>query len=685
LPNSVVAKNLVNFGASYNIAAKLTAAASVNFSNIRGTGRYGTGYDDKNLMTNFRQWWEVNVDVKDQKDAYLRNKANTTWNWKDPDDLTPNFWDNPYFTRYENYESDSRDRYFGFISLNYKIADWVSIMGRISQDSYAELQEERQAVGSVGVSSYSRFDRTYKENNYDLLATFNTDISKDFAFRGLLGSNIRRQNTNSIRSSTNGGLIVPGIYALSNSLNTPNAPVEFDGTREIRGIFAGATFIWRDMITLDGTIRRDESSTLPKGNNVYYYPSASLGFVFSKLLPSATWLSFGKLRANYAEVGNDAPLFSVNDVYTVIPPFGSDPQSSVSGTKNNPDLLPERTRSGEAGIEMTFIKNRFGLDFTVYNAKSIDQILPVVVSTATGYTSKFLNAGTIENKGIEATVFLTPIQSKNFSWTINLNYSRNRNEVVELFEGADNLVLADFQGGVSLNATLGQPYGTIRGSNFVYTEDVTKGAVDKTVSQTNGRYLISTTSNEVIGNANPDWVGGISNIFKYKNFNFNFLIDTRQGGELFSLDLFYGYGTGLYPETVGLNDLGNPSRNTVADGGGIILPGVDPQGNPNTKRRANSEGTLGYRQPTAGFIYDATYIKLREVALTYALPDKWLGSKKTFKGIDFTLAGRNLWIIKKNLPYADPEDAISSGNLQGYQGGAYPNTRVVTFNARFRF
>jgi outer membrane receptor protein involved in Fe transport len=173
------------------------------------------------------------------------------------------------------------------------------------------------------------------------------------------------------------------------------------------------------MITLDGTIRRDESSTLPKGNNVYYYPSASLGFVFSKLLPSATWLSFGKLRANYAEVGNDAPLFSVNDVYTVIPPFGSDPQSSVSATKNNPDLLPERTRSGEAGIEMTFIKNRFGLDFTVYNAKSIDQILPVVVSTATGYTSKFLNAGTIENKGIEATVFLTPVQSKNFSWTLN--------------------------------------------------------------------------------------------------------------------------------------------------------------------------------------------------------------------------------------------------------------------------
>ncbi len=685
LPNSKIAKNLVTFGGSYNITSNLTAAANLNFSNIKGTGRFGTGYDDKNLMTNFRQWWETNVDIEAQREAYFRTKKNVTWNWKDPDNLIPNFWDNPYFTRYENYESDNRNRYFGTVSLNYKITEWLNVLGRVSQDNYAELQEERQAVGSVGVSSYTRFDRTYKENNYDLLATVNTNLSEDFNFKALLGGNVRRQHTTSIRSATNGGLIVPKIYAISNSLNTPNAPVEFDGTREVQGVFAGATISWRDMLTLDATVRRDRSSTLPEENNVYYYPSISAGFVFSKLLPSATWLSYGKLRANYAEVGNDAPLFSVTDVYTVIPPFGSNPQTSVGGTKNNPDLLPERTRSVEVGIEAAFLRNRLGFDVTYYDAKSIDQILPVIVSTSTGYNSKFLNAGTVQNKGVEVSMFLIPVQSKNFSWNINMNFARNRNKVIELFEGATNLVLADFQGGVSLNATLGQPYGTIRGSNYVYTEDVSKGTVDKTVSQTTGRYLISTTSNEVIGNANPDWTGGINNLFRYKNLSLSFLVDTRQGGDIFSLDLFYGFGTGLYPETVQLNDLGNPSRSPIADGGGIILPGVDPDGNPNTRRRSNSEGTLGYRQPAAGFVYDASYIKLREVALSYSLPDKMLGNKKYFKGVDFTLAGRNLWIIHKNLPYADPEESLSAGNLQGYQGGAYPNTRVITLNAKLRF
>src|SRR5690606_2319690 len=340
--------------------------------------------------------------------------------------LIPNFWDNPYFTRYENYESDSRNRYFGNVNLNYKPLDWLNFLGRISLDSYDELQEERQAVGSVTTSSYTRFNRAYRETNFDLLANMDKDLSTRVNFKALLGFNLRRQHTQSIRASTNGGLIVPKVYALSNSLNTPNAPVEFDGTREVQGVFAGATFTWDEMLTLDATIRRDKSSTLPEENNVYYYPSVSAGFTFSRLLPDAAWLSYGKLRANYAEVGNDAGLFSVHDVYAVVPPFGSNPQSSVTGIKNNPDLLPERTRSAEVGLEVAFVRNRVGFDLSYYSAKTIDQIFPVVVSTATGYTSKFLNAGTVQNKGIELTLFGRPVQTRDFSWDININFARNR-------------------------------------------------------------------------------------------------------------------------------------------------------------------------------------------------------------------------------------------------------------------
>jgi TonB-linked SusC/RagA family outer membrane protein len=679
LPNSKISKNLLNFGGTYNITPKLTAGATINFTNINGLGRYGTGYDDKNLMTNFRQWWEVNVDVKEQKDAYFRNRDNTTWNWKSANRLIANFWDNPYFSRYENYESDSRNRYFGVANLNFKPVEWLNIMGRASQDGYNELQEERQAVGSVTTSSYSRYNNAFSETNFDLIANMDKNITTDINFKALLGGTLNKRHNESIRAVTNGGLIVPRVYALSNSLNTPNAPVEFDGRREVHSVYAGATFSWRDMITLDGTIRRDQSSTLPKDNNTYYYPSVSAGFTFSKLLPSATWLSYGKLRANYARVGNDAPVYSVYDSYVGIAPFGGNPQGSVAGTKNNPNLMPELTGSFEAGVEMAFLKNRIGFDMSYYRSKTDDLITPVILSTATGYNSKFLNAGSIENKGIEVSVNGTPVKTSDFSWNINVNWSKNRNKVLELFEGAENLVLADFQAGVTLNASLGQPYGTIRGSNYVYKNG------EKVVSQTNGRYLLSPTSNEVIGNANPDWVGGVNNSFRYKNLSLSFLIDTKQGGDIFSLDMYYGMGTGLYPETVALNDLGNPSRNTIAEGGGIILPGVDADGKPNTKRRSNSEGTLGYRQPTAGFVYDASYIKLREAIISYSLPKTLVSKLNPFKGIDLSLIGRNLWIIDKNIPYADPEETISSGNLQGYQSGAYPTTRTFTFNAKFRF
>ncbi len=681
MPNSKVTKNLINFGSVYNITSKLSAGGSINFSNIVGLGRYGTGYDDKNLMTNFRQWWQTNVDIKEQKDAYFRNKKNVTWNWADPTDLVPIYWDNPYFTRYENYENDTRNRYFGNVNVNYKITDWLNALGRISLDSYSELQEERQAVGSVTTSSYSRFNNNYRETNYDLMLNFDKNVSTDLNLKALLGTNIRKQRIESISATTNGGLIVPKIYSLSNSANPVNAPIETDQRKEIVGLFAGSTLSWKNTLTLDATVRRDASSTLPKGNNQYYYPSVSFGYVFSKSLPTAEWLSFGKLRTSYAEVGADAPFYSTKDAYAIVNPFGSNAQASVQGTRNNANLLPEKTKSFEVGLEMSLFKNRAGLDFTYYNAESFNQILPTTVSTATGYNSKFLNAGTIVNKGIELSVYGTPVQTRDFSWTMNVNFTRNRNKVESLFEGSSNLLLATFQGGVSINATLGQPYGTLRGSNFVYHASGQRQIL------ANGRFQQSTTANEVIGNPNPDWIGGLNNSLKYKNFGLSWLIDVRQGGDLFSLDLYYGLATGQYQETAGLNDLGNPSRNALTAGGGIINQGVYADGKPNITRVTNAEfGTYGYRRlPAAGFIYDASYVKLREVVLTYSLPKSILSKINAFKGIDFNLIGRNLWIIHKNLPYADPEESISSGNLQGYQSGAYPTTRGITFNVKMKF
>lgn len=675
MPNSQLIKDLANFSAAYNLTPKLTASAMVNVSNIDGLGRYGTGYDDKNIAGNFRQWWQTNVDVLEQKDAYFRNKNNVTWNWADPTDLTPIYWDNPYFTRYENYENDNRFRTFGNTMLNYKVFTWLNIMGRVAIDSYSDLREERKAVSTVGVSLYNRTNINFTERNYDLMVNFDKNISKAINLKGVLGTNIRKNHFESILATTNGGLIVPRLYSLSNSKNPLEAPIEKLSNVQVNGVFANLSIGYNDFLYLDGAIRRDESSTLPKGNNVYYYPSVSGGLVFSKFI-KASWLTSGKLRLNYAEVGNSAPALSINDVYKPKTAFGSAPLFSVGLTKNNAGLKPERTKSTEAGLEMALLKGRAGFDITYYITNSVDQIVPVAVSRTTGYDSKYINAGIIENKGFEVQLYGTPIKMSNFSWTVNANWSRNRNLVKEL--PIENLEIGNLWG-VSTNASKGKPYGELRGSNFIYND---KG--EKIIGE-NGYYKKSDTSNETIGNVNPNWIGGINNIFKYKDLSFSFLIDLRNGGQMFSVDKFFELATGISQETVGLNDLGKPSRNPIADGGGVILPGVLADGSPNKTRVENVYGLYGYQDnPMAAFIYDASFTKLREVALTYSIPSKIL-KNGLFKGIDVSVIGRNLFIFHKNLPDADPEDTMSSGNVQGLMSGSYPTTKNVGFNLKFKF
>lgn len=680
LPNSKLTKDFVNFSASYTIVEKLTASAAINFTKTTGVGRYGTGYDDKNVMTNFRQWWQTNVDVREQKDAYFRTKKNITWNWADPSNLTPIYWNNPYWVRHENYENDNRSRYFGNIRLDYKIADWISLMGRISLDSYDEVQEERVAIGSVGVSGYNRFNRSFRETNYDLLLNIDRKLSDNFTLKGAVGTNIRRTTVQSIFASTNGGLVVDRFYALTNSRNALTPPSENFSDLEVDGIYATASLGLRNFLFLDLALRRDQASSLPASNNTFYYPSISTSFVFSELMGSNPVLTGAKLRLNYAEVGNTAPTSSLRDYFDKPTPFGTATLFSVPGTKNNANLQPERTKSYEAGLEMTFFDGRAGFDVTYYRQNTVDQIIPVSISTATGYNAKYINAGDVQNQGIELTAYGSPVKTGPFTWTMNVNWTRNRNKVKELFE-IDNLQLASLQGGVSINAALNQPYGTIRGSNFVYSENG-----EKTVDAT-GHYLISATSNEIIGNVNPKWIGGVTNTFKYKNFTLSFLIDVKHGGDVFSLDMYYGLATGLYPETAGTNDLGNPVRDRVGDGGGVVLPGVKEDGSANDIRvSARNYGLYGYAyNPAAAFVYDASYVKLREASLTYSFPTNVMERLRPLRGIDISLLGRNLWIIHKNLPYADPEDNMSSGNIQGYQVGSYPNVRTTGLNVRVRF
>jgi hypothetical protein len=324
---------------------------------------------------------------------------------------------------------------------------------------------------------------------------------------------------------------------------------------------------------------------------------------------------------------------------------------------------------------MSFLQNRVGFDLTYYTTTTKDQIFAVNVSTASGFASKYVNAGNVQNKGIEATLYLTPVKTNDFSWNVNINWTRNRSKVLSLFEGTQNLLLTTSQGGVTINATVGQPFGTIQGKRNVQLNGYNLIA-------STGYDSVTTTTNNVLGNSNPDWIGGIYNTFRYKRFSLGFLVDMRQGGSLFSLDQFYAAQTGILPNSAGLNDLGNPQRNSLANGGGVILPGFTADGKPNTKRVVVSASSPV--KPNSQFVYDASYIKLREVVFSYNLPSSLWGNASWIKGMEFSVVGRNLWLIHKNLPYADPEENLSSGNSQGYQSGAYPTTRSLGVNLKVK-
>ncbi|SFC54856.1 TonB-linked outer membrane protein, SusC/RagA family [Zunongwangia mangrovi] len=693
LPNSEIKRNTIKFSGAHDFTDKFSAQANITFTKTDGKGRYGTGYSSTNIMQQFRQWWQTNVDLYEQRAAYFATGENITWNPNGPDNLSPIYSDNPYWTLYENYQTDTRNRYFGNINLNYEISDVFSVLGRFSFDTYDELQEERREVGSADLGYYSRFNNRAAEYNYDLILNFNKDISSDLNLDGNLGFNLRRNERSYILASTNGGLNAPNFFALSNSASPINPPSEYENDRMLDGIYARAGLGYLDTYYIEGTIRRDRSSTLPKENNTFYYPSVSTSIILSNLI-NADWLGYTKFRANYAEVGNDTSPYRVFNTYQISAPFGSAGWASNNSQLANPNLDPERKKAYEIGLEGNFFDRRLGFDLSYYNSQTENQITPVPVSTATGFSQQLLNAGTIENKGIEASLTLNPIRTDDFNWIMNINWAQNRSEVVELADGIDNLQLASVQGGISINAAPGEPYGAIRGSAYVYDDAGNRVITDA------GYYERTPNANYIIGNIQPDWTGGVSNTFSYKNLSLNFLIDVQKGGDIFSLDTWYGRATGLYETSVGLNDLGNPKRNTLENGGGVILDGVQGDVSYNsdgsyevtntsentTRARTDYYGNpFGYgRDANEGHVYDASFVKLREAGITYNFGPSVIDATP-FTRASLSLIGRNLWIIHKNIPYSDPEAGLSSGNIQGYQSGAYPAVREIGASIKLNF
>lgn len=558
--------------------------------------------------------------------------------------------------------------------------------GKVSYDNSSLYAEDFLAVGSIAqtfgqsqkdvASGYARTNQTRTETNFDLFANYKYNITDNINVSGVVGGNVRRNYLNSLYSSTEGGLVVPGLYALGNSVGTPLAAAEDEYTTETQSGYATASLDFYKIFYLDGTYRVDKSSTLPNGNNVYGYPSITGAVILSELV-KPSWLSFWKVRANYAEVGGTADPYLLANQYVSSGVFNGVGIFGSQTTQPNANLKPQRSKEIEVGTEIHFLKDRLTLDVAAYKTNTTNQIIPgLPISSASGLINASVNAGEIENKGIEVQLGLIPVKNQNFTWSIDANWGKNENKVISLLHDGvsdvSNYLLNSFQGGVSLNAREGESWGALVGTDYQYLNG------QRVISATTGRYL-KTPTNVIIGNSTPDWVGGVRNSFDYKGLTFSFLIDVRQGGDIFSTDMYYGLATGLYPETA----MGEVREK------GIVWEGVNPNGQVNTTVTANPSafGSLdGYaRMPASRFVYDGSFVKLREAAIGYRIPKSVLAS--TFiNEAKISLVGRNLWIIHKNLPYADPEASVGGGiRTYGFSIGSLPTTKDFGLNVTFKF
>ena len=691
MPNSTLDRYTVSLSGNANLTTKLTAFSDITYISTRTKGRSETGYGDINPVERFNQWGQRSTDMWAQK-AYINpDGTQRTWNRTSMDDATPAYSNNPYWDRYMNYENDMRDRYYGNVGLSWQITSWLRAQGKVNLDNYYFRTQERVAIYSASQSYYREQVRTNSELNTEFLFLVDKTFAKDWRLNANFGGNMMDRTYKLNGASTVGGLLIPELYTISNSLT--NVASDNKTWKRINSLYGSASMGWRSQVYLDLTLRNDWSSTLPKGKNSYLYPSVSLSWVISELpaVKKAKWLTFAKVRGGWAKVGNDtdpyrtsltyANVLDVNGYPYHFPPYGV---YTLPNTLNNKNLKPEMTSSWELGAELRFFENRLGLDFTYYDKKSENQIIPVAVSGASGYSFQVINAGEITNKGVELFLTAIPVRVKNiFEWTITGNFARNRNMVVSLAPGIDNLQLGVGPFNITVNAAVGQEYGQLMGSDFVYDKD------GKKVVGANGRYLKSAV--KALGSILPDYNLGIGNDFKIYGFNLHVLFDIQHGGKFFSTTKMWGTYTGILAESVkdNIRDAGIVLDAMVAKTdpvtGAVIY---NPDGSAqttgvNTKNiGAYTWTTDFYNGPAMQNVLDASYIKLREITLTYTIPSKLTGPIQNLK---VGLFARNLATFGTAMVGIDPETNTSAGNVQGIEGAGLPSTRTFGFNIGFNF
>lgn len=662
VPTSSIKKHNFAINLNSELSEKLKVETGINFVQTHGFNRPEQGYGDNSVAQKFYQWGQRQLDFSKLKDYKLPNGMQRSWNRTAWDDGTPLYSDNPYWTIYENVTNDKRNRFFGNAGLTYDILDNLYVVGKVYADIYSQDNDGRVAIGSQSTSGYATSTRNFSEFNYEARVHWNPTISDNFSVQTFVGANRRNLKTSNLFGQTIGGLIIPNFYNLKNSVETPLAE-NSDFNKRVNSVFGSLSLGFKETLFIEATGRNDWFST-----TVYdsFYPSVTGSFVFSNVL-KANWLSFGKIRAGWARVSSDTDPYQVVNAFNQAINFNGQPRYTLTTSNKNPDLRPEMKTTKEIGMEANFFRNRFGFDVTYYDVNVTDAILPLTIDPSTGFRSNVVNAGEIRNKGIEAMVFLTPVKTQDFSWTLNWNFAKNENEIVKLYEGVTTYQLTNAPFRARLLAVEGEAYGSIYGTNFVYDANGNK------VIASNGRY--AATGIENLGSTLPDYNMGLRNSFKYKDLSLSFLFDMQKGGKYFSTSHMWGMYSGMIEEST----LGGNRE------GGIILDGVLANGAPNTRLlTAQQYGAMHYNYVDALNVFDASYIKLRDITLGYDLPKSVIGS--FLQGVRISAFGRNLLAWNLDWKGMDPENtSYGSGNIQGLEGGSLPSTRQYGFNVNFKF
>ena len=697
-PNSDASRRYLSARTSFKPIDRLTVSVDYKYTYRHNHNAAYEGYSTFNPLRTYTQWGHTNVDLNDLKENYIRPDGTfRTWNISSITNSTGAFHPNPYAV----YEQINRDDIYQYniFSGDAELEIWNNIKAGIRVNGNIRQYKSEEGIPMNIEGETSSYEQTqYMESDIQTQGRITWGdrfVNDRLTVDAAIFFEDRQYSKDQVEAFTRDGLNMNYFYSTAGSAGLAGGNTVKTEMHE-RSVYGTVTAGWDDTYFIDGSLRNDWSSTLNPNNNSYLYGGLSVAAIASNWFKDAHWLNFWKLRASFAQVGSTLDAYNIYSVYKMrdssddIIKYGQLTNLWIDATLKNENIKPTISTSYEVGTEWRMFDNRFWGDFNFYNRDSKNQIIEMNTTPSSGYTKRIVNAGLIRNRGVELSLGGDIVRTKDWTWTLNANISRNRNTLEELTDGLTDYRMRSYGFGTYtyLYAEVGEPIGVIRGT--VYNRDPEGNII---LTQRGDGSLVpsvNTSAQENLGNIQPDVTGGFSTSLRFKDFTLGMAFDFQIGGALASASNMFGYGSGLLAETAGYNDKGNPVRSSVESGGGVRVDGVVDNGDgtytPKTVYMdANTYYQSYYQNAWENFVYKASYLKMRELSVRYNVPTAWLAKHNWgVKAASLSFVASNPWLIYSAVPNLDPSEI--GGVTYGYmEGGQAPSTKSFGFTVNLTF